>query len=71
MAYGVRGSGFISSVLGRTGELPYAADDAMYTTRLTSASRAATRTLRVPSMLIWFAAIGSSTDLGTEASAAQ
>src|SRR6185437_8359961 len=50
-AYGDSGRGSISSRLGSSAVLPYAEDDAAYTTRFTRASRAAMSTLSVPVVL--------------------
>ena len=53
------------------GVSPYADDDAAKTTRFTLASRAATSTFSVPSMLMRLDSIGSFTERGTEVRAAR
>ena len=65
------GAGGMVSTLGNVGVSPYAEEDAANTTRFTLASRAATRTLSVPSMLILFVSMGSLTERGTEVRAAR
>src|SRR6188472_2284704 len=50
-AYGDSGAVGIVSTFGSVGVLPYADDEPAYTTRLTPASRAATRTFKDASML--------------------
>ena len=60
----------MSSRFGSVGVSPYADDDPAYTTRLTPASRAATSTFSVASMLARFDVIGSVTDRGTDGIAA-
>ena len=69
-AYGDSGLDGISSVFGSVGVSPYSDEDPAKTSRLTPASRAATRTFRVPSMLARFDAIGSFTERGTDGIAA-
>ena len=69
-AYGDSGFVGMASCFGSVGVLPYADDEPAYTTRLTRASRAATRTLSVESIFARFDVMGSSTDLGTEGMAA-
>jgi len=46
------GCGSIFSILGRVGVSPYAEDEAAKTIRFTFASRAATKTFNVPSILM-------------------
>ncbi len=65
------GCGSIFSILGSVGVSPYAEDEAAKTMRFTFASRAATKTFNVPSILIRFVSMGSLTDLGTEVRAAR
>src|SRR5262249_30273280 len=69
-AYGDSGLGGMSSCLGSVGALPYSDDDPAKTRRLTPASRAATSTLSVASMLARFEVMGSETDRGTDRIAA-
>src|SRR5258708_5364624 len=65
------GCGSIFSILGSVSVSPYTADDAAKTMRFAFASRAATKTFSVPSILIRFVSMGSLTDLGTEVRAAR
>ncbi len=60
----------MSSRLGSVGALPYSDEEPAKTSRLTPASRAATSTLSVASVLARLDAIGSFTDRGTEGIAA-
>jgi hypothetical protein len=69
-AYGDSGFGGMSSRFGSVGVLPYADEEPAYTSRLTPASRAATRMFSEASMLERFDRIGSLTDLGTDGMAA-
>src|SRR5213083_2418778 len=69
-AYGDSGAVGMVSTLGSVAELPYAEEDAAYTTRLTLASRAATSSFSVASMLARLDVIGSWTDRGTDGIAA-
>ena len=60
----------MSSCFGSVGESPYADDEPAKTRRLTPASRAATSTFSVASMLARFDVTGSLTDRGTDGIAA-
>src|SRR5207253_2418257 len=67
--YGEIGSGFAVSIRGRSPEFPYTDDDEAQTTRRTPSSRAARRTLSVPSTLTALVVSGSCTERGTDGSA--
>ena len=60
----------MSSRFGSVGVLPYSDDEPAKTSRLTPASRAATRMFSVASMFARFDVTGSFTDRGTEGIAA-
>src|ERR671934_1174692 len=68
-AYGEIGSGFWSSLRGNEPLFPYTDDEEATTTRRTFSSRAASRTLSVPSTFTAAVVSGSCTDRGTEGSA--
>ena len=60
----------MSSCFGSVGVLPYSDEEPANTSRLTPASRAATSTFSVASMLARFDVIGSLTERGTDGIAA-
>ena len=60
----------MSSRLGSVGVSPYTDEDPAYTSRLTPASRAATRMFNDAVTFAWFDVIGSLTDRGTDGMAA-
>src|SRR5947208_2993984 len=67
--YGEIGSGGVDSTVGSSGLVPYTDVDDEKTTRRTPSSRAASRTLSVPSTLTALEVSGSCTERGTEPSA--
>jgi len=69
-AYGDSGFGGMSSCFGSVGESPYTDEEPAYTSRLTPASRAATRMFNEASTFARFDSSGSSTERGTDGIAA-
>ncbi len=70
-AYGLTGMVAMSSLLGSAGLAPYTDEDEATTTCGRPWRRAASSTSMVPVALVWWLAIGSASDRGTEGRAAR